>query len=1019
MHSTPGKIYVMLGFHTSFYHSWRGDTPDEAGFGVDIRVVRTILRMLDEANAAGLQARGYWDLDVFWTIEKIIQPYAPDILDSIRRRINARQDEVVLGSYNNGANHAATLCELKTALEYARSNPFGSGLEQLFGRVTPIMRPQECMLSSGQNALYRQAGIEGLILYYAGVPFNTFGAFIPPLPPQQRYNLLCLRSHPEDTPLEVWPCISQLDLFENTCLEALLLRLRHLQESGQVQNDLLVHLNFDADADLWLPVKLPRWLAWFPNLGGLREMIQVVNRYPWAEFTTPSEYRPQHPPQADIIVRQDLADGGFDGNYSWAEKFTSFQNWTLLEQARLRTCQAEALLPRVPLELSQELRARLWEGRQSVFFHRVIALSTTHFGMSTPVINSERQAVAHSLLSQARSEAAQVVREAAQVIRNREKVNVHPGKENLYQFEVSASDGPQHHGSQNVRTVVRLPVLLPAGVPQAELYDTQGQPIRSSFVNPSLLPSGALAGELLFWVQLSSGQPQRFHLAKSDSLRPRPTPLTQLRNPWLNLVLSESSGIQMLSYQDAQIGAEGFLQPRITYRDRKRPVSWGAQGYTISSLHSEHWNGLQRARLKTNIPMKVQGKILHTGLTYTFTLFDDLPYLLVDAEISYARTPARDMIENAQQRLRRWIDLRWIETAPCQFKPNLTARAGQRPLRVWKHNALGVTSYYDLDYGAINPRNRDIDSFNHQVTHGWVAVSDGQHGLLLAECAEKLASMAFCPMRLREVDGFQHLWLNPFGTYFGHQLDYAHLGGNGAGAKLTETASSAQRPNAPSFNGQKLQFSLLLAPYCGDAPDPQLQADAQAFFYPPAVVLMHTPEKLQAVTSMEVEALIRAGRSLDPTGSAQPLPVPCNLLASPAEQSIDLTWESDPDDRIQSFEVRWRSSIENDWAANKTLQGTHLRLDGLQHGRSYFFQVRAIGVCSGSAWSAIASAKAGTVRAQTMVGLGRSVPFRILARLLLGSLGHAIFTSLTRHWQQTRKSTSSTDRTENRHPSRE
>jgi len=57
----PYKVYVILGFHTNMYHSWRGDTNDEAGFGQDIRIVREIIRMLDEANAQGLDARGYWE----------------------------------------------------------------------------------------------------------------------------------------------------------------------------------------------------------------------------------------------------------------------------------------------------------------------------------------------------------------------------------------------------------------------------------------------------------------------------------------------------------------------------------------------------------------------------------------------------------------------------------------------------------------------------------------------------------------------------------------------------------------------------------------------------------------------------------------------------------------------------------------------------------------------------------------------------------------------------------------------
>ena len=75
------KVYVILGFHTNFYHSWRGDTPDEAGFGTDIRIVREILRML---NNAGEMAKAYWDTDVYYTFERIIPQHAPDILEGIR-----------------------------------------------------------------------------------------------------------------------------------------------------------------------------------------------------------------------------------------------------------------------------------------------------------------------------------------------------------------------------------------------------------------------------------------------------------------------------------------------------------------------------------------------------------------------------------------------------------------------------------------------------------------------------------------------------------------------------------------------------------------------------------------------------------------------------------------------------------------------------------------------------------------------------------------------------------------------
>jgi hypothetical protein len=75
------KVYVSLGFHINFYHSWRGDTPDEAGFGTDIRVVRRILEILNKANTKGLQARGYWDTEVYWTFENILPSHAPDIIE--------------------------------------------------------------------------------------------------------------------------------------------------------------------------------------------------------------------------------------------------------------------------------------------------------------------------------------------------------------------------------------------------------------------------------------------------------------------------------------------------------------------------------------------------------------------------------------------------------------------------------------------------------------------------------------------------------------------------------------------------------------------------------------------------------------------------------------------------------------------------------------------------------------------------------------------------------------------------
>jgi len=227
------------------------------------------------------------------------------------------------------------------------------------------------MYTAGMNQILRDEGFSGVFLYYSSVPFDSIGALIPPLPPEQRYNPLWLRGQAGEPPVVVIPAVSPGDLVNYTSFEKWLLDLRRLQTSGQVKSDLVLHLNMDADADTWLlPLHLPKIAAWFPNTGGLMEYIRAVNKNGWAEFTLPGEYLQTHLPKGELLVRQDLADGGFDGNYSWAEKFASLGNWTLLEKSRLASYRANALGKRLPDEQSSAIQSRLWEGTSSAFFQR-------------------------------------------------------------------------------------------------------------------------------------------------------------------------------------------------------------------------------------------------------------------------------------------------------------------------------------------------------------------------------------------------------------------------------------------------------------------------------------------------------------------------------------------------------------------------------------------------------------------------------------------------------------------------
>jgi hypothetical protein len=974
------KVYVTLGFHINFYHSWRGDTPDEAGFGTDMRVMRGVLDILERANARGLKARGYWDTEVYWTFQEILPKHCPDILERMRLRVAAGLDEIVLGPFNNGANHAATADEFRASVAWALENPWGSGLRQLFPRTTSLYRPQETMLTTGQEDILRECGVDGLLLYYAGVPFDTLGVFLPPLSLEQRYNPFWLRTRPEGARLACLPCIAGADVFEVVSLENLMLDLHAQQRRGRIRSDVLIHLNEDADLETWLPMKVPPALKWFPNLGGLEEFIRLVNKYPWADFTLPSEYLAAHPPGAEFLVRQDLADGGFNGSYSWAEKSASLKTWTLLERSRLASCRADSLARRAGLDLGPAL----WDGMESAFFQRLIGLSTTHFGMSTPVINEERQARALAILGGAARRAEEAEREAARALKRAAR----PEADTLYEFELYPTPAARELPPNEGRAAVRLPLVLPAGVEAVRLETEEGGTVKASLTEVEPLPDGRHSAELRF-VADPGTEPRRYRVRPAPAAPASVTPERSLKNDWLQVRFSEQTGIESFLFEGREVGGPDFLRPFVSYRTGRRPQAYYAAGYTFEPLPGETWDGLQRLRLTARIPMRTPEGEYTSRIRYTFSLFDELPYLFVDVIADYASTPSRQVIHNMVQKLRRLMDLRWVEVAPCPLTPALDPPAGQ-PLRVWKHNYLGLTSYYDLDYGRINPRNRELDAFNHQVTAGWVAVSDRRTGLLVGESAEALASMAFCPMRLRERKGRQSVSLNPFGSYYGKQFDYAHMGGNGVGSAFLLAFTGALNPNGPSYNGQRVSFSLLLAPYAGDEPPAQLQQEAGAHFYPPGAILHTTPHFLAAETPARIRQFAAGERRRAELASGGTPPPPSAFLANPSAGAVDLVWEAPRRAPLSGYDVGWRAAGQTEWQQAAIDVLTRWRVDGLTDGQPVQVRVRAACGERRSDWTPPQTCTPGAVEeAGVGASLGR-VPPRALIKMVFASLGSVV-----------------------------
>lgn len=174
---TPHKVRIAFGFHVNLYHSFRGDTNDENGFGQDIRVIRHTIRELDRFNREGIPVCAVWDFDSLFSLQEILPAHAPDIIGDVQRRVRENKDDVILMSYNNGLMSAMTHEEFMASMERAITNENGSGIKDLFGRMAPVVRPQEMMTTPGNFERYQSLGIEAVSLYYSATPFDAFQMF--------------------------------------------------------------------------------------------------------------------------------------------------------------------------------------------------------------------------------------------------------------------------------------------------------------------------------------------------------------------------------------------------------------------------------------------------------------------------------------------------------------------------------------------------------------------------------------------------------------------------------------------------------------------------------------------------------------------------------------------------------------------------------------------------------------------------------------------------------------------------
>jgi len=760
------QVHIAFGFHVNCYHSYRGDAPDATGFGGDIRIIRKIIAQLDELNARGIAARGTWDFENAYSLEEILPRYAPDIIEGVRRRVLRHGDENIIMGYNNGALGAMTPDEFDASIQWAVTNERGSGLADLFGGCAPVVRPQEVMFTPSQVRDYRRNGIGALCLYYSCVPFDAFRTIVPQLPDALAFNPLTYTYRGES--LTVLPTYSNADVLDAGTLRALAKDLHAKQEAGEIDTDVLLFINMDADAPFWEPMNLPGPLGRIANTRGVLGLAEEVTDLDFVAFDTPWEYLKTHAPLGEIAFGHDTADGSYTGYSSWAEKPFNRLIWTRLERARALARAA---------------------GQPAAFDERVLLLSTTHFGLASPVLNIDRERRALALSEE------MLAKELSACAKPEKLTLVNPGGGSVLSAELR---------------------FAPGWLPGIERLQIKAQGLQSfGGIALDWHADGSVAGAFVLLrfkeslvkceIDVTNDAPSRESIA-----------CDRLAAGELAMRVCEHGEILSIAYQGKPIGGKDFMRAFLTYDKKNYPLTNKRRGALPTAGQAQG--------LRIEGELHLPGEEKPGRCRYDFFTLPGFDGILARMNVQYPYTREDYAISTQSSALGRYYDVKWAQAAPFQLAPRLPGE-----LHVVKRNFAGDVSGYPVaSFRESVPQNENLNSFNHQLTGGFVGLANGETGLLLANARQVLGSMAHCPMRLKREDGQDRVSLNPFGTYAGPQRAHPSRGDGSVGEAFVIVAPQS-RSLAPAYNGAEETAVLALFGFEGLLPQGDTLRQACAF----------------------------------------------------------------------------------------------------------------------------------------------------------------------------------------------
>ncbi len=832
--STDHKVYVAFGFHANLYHSYRIDTNDEAGFGMDIRIIRRIIDVLDEYNKSGVDVRAVWDIENLFTLEEVLPRYAPDIIKNIKRRVKEGRDEVIIMSYNNALASALTEDEFNDSIERAIRNAKQSGIHDIFGNWSPIVRPQEMMTTAGNFSLYQKHGIDAISLYYSAITFDSLRVFLPPLSKKETFNPLRYRDPVTGESIRVVPTYNIGDLIENVSLQRWARELHREQVRGNIDSDVLIFINFDADDSYWYGYNLPPHLSWLPNTGGLRQLIAGVKDLEYVRFTTLSEYLKTHGDAGSIYFGQDTADGNFNGYNSWAEKISSHYHWTAAMKAR----RAEEVVKNIYAHLKKPLTLIQKSRLKNSYEERLRLLSTTNFGMAAPYLARAREQVVEGILQRMREPVEKALVEASTLLENeaRRSGKVPEGPEakfldSLYIMNIGKETLP----CPGLSIAFTTRHALKQG--DALLLKGRGNAAISGRVIEVSNRKNATAVNAIFATRkpLENGVYSLYSLPRNGSAGKAKADANYLTNGSIAVKFDAAGLVEEVTMNGIRRLEGGSLAPRIHYLNKTtNTVLTPAKG-SVRVL-SDGTGGIASVIWEGEVPPAKEGKVIAGKFRYNLTLVEGLPYLFVQGAIQYPETERNDVIKSDQAQLIRRLDRGWYEVAPLELF--LTQRADmETPFKVLSRNFLDIESSYLLDYYKHSDKNRNLACVNNHITSSYAGVAGKTGGVAVAMDTTVLANFAFCPMKMEyhRSGGDFSIRMNPFGTYFGTQY-YQPTWSNGQGYQAALLSGQQYASQAPTFNGASHEFAVMITFFDGrDIPE-TIRRDMVGFSNPPYIV---------------------------------------------------------------------------------------------------------------------------------------------------------------------------------------